>query len=495
MMHRNFGLAPLALIVAATISPSPAEAQPRPIDVGRIALTSDVTMYSVGKTGSERGTAGVKSASQKILARGNGLKEVRLDVAGTGSIRVTVGSDSNSFLADAVVPIDPSGTTKVTFEVVRAVQQGEWLTVLLRRPGGLQTPFTVGFSKDSEAYVFSDCVEVGSDLNMVVVGVTPMRLAFPAPRKPKALVILLENGGFALAGMDDHSVPYPTVRYATCPHMRIDLVGSESLEQMFQRGLSQLMAVLNPDHLFCYVAHYPLPPYDYLWNPVARQRHDEACRRAEDARRARWTIHEMSFEEWWMPVSDTIAESITQSVALAQSGASPYRYDKVVVLQDERFEPDRVLTELARLSADYDYDLHLLCHGGPNSFQGGDHASFEMSTFFLPLMQGILKGGIKSAPRAVYQMNCSSGTLVAEWLAIGARAVCGTGGEKINSMPTQYFHFLQHWMANETFQDSVRSEFQEARGYYDVLYALAPEKVEDSRHFVFGRGGLRITSN
>jgi hypothetical protein len=96
--------------------------------------------------------------------------------------------------------------------------------------------------------------------------------------------------------------------------------------------------------------------------------------------------------------------------------------------------------------------------------------------------------------RSVYQMNCKGGSLVKEWQAVGSEVVNGTSPDKNNYMPSQYFHFMNHWMANKSFAKSTSESFKEAKLYFQIVYALQQELIPASYLYTKGNANIKITS-
>lgn len=288
-------------------------------------------------------------------------------------------------------------------------------------------------------------------------GRVPARTNATLPGKT-ALLVFLENGGvasnFAACKVGTTKLQIPRIPVATCGRLAFALNPGESPLQMVKRAagiISQNRACMDP---------------------------------------TRWSVKSMTFDEWFKLASDYLLEEVTKAIALQQNTRS--KYAKVVVLEDAALNPSNALRKVSELvRGGYALDIHVLTHGGNEAFFGGGGARFDDASFFLPAKR---IRGLKI--RSVYQMNCVSGTLIDNWMDLGAKVVNGTFGTKNNYMPQSYFHFTARWLAGETFQAAVMGAYAEARIYTEPAYTLAGlgQYVIDSRHRVLGDGNCRLTA-
>ncbi len=289
------------------------------------------------------------------------------------------------------------------------------------------------------------------------------------PRPPRstgssrrALLVLLENGGIVTTlklcckGLDLKKLP--RVPVAICGAQRFALKPGENPIQLVRR-LGDLIKN-NPRAL----------------NPL------------------NWRVRTETFETWLDHTSDSLVEDSVKAVQKAQTAGG--KYHKVVTLEDNRFTTNRILAELRRLAPDYTIDIHILSHGGDGYFVGyrGHKVGQE---FFdkLKQMRRELRG--KPRIRAVYQMNCQSGTLVNRWRDAGAEVVNGTLGTANNYMPQQYFHFMGYWMNGKSFGDAISQSYKDAQAYTAPVYVhilRKPGYLIASIQQVKGRRTMRVTS-
>ena len=217
----------------------------------------------------------------------------------------------------------------------------------------------------------------------------------------KALLVLIENGGMRLDYVSEFTnIPLPPIEVkvpaVSCGNLSIQLPEGESLESYWSSILTKV-----GDNLTCL-------------NP------------------SNWTVGTKSvfsiqeFDDWWEVKSDYIVEEVAKALILAQEGNSSHKYDRVVIMDDD-FKKPRVFEKLDELAQEYTIDLHLLCHGGTHRFDGVGQEQFNRENFFIELKKALIRGEKTLPLRAVYQMNCSSGSLTEFWLGLGAKVVCGDG--------------------------------------------------------------------
>ncbi|WP_448501253.1 hypothetical protein [Sphingomonas sp.] len=148
------------------------------------------------------------------------------------------------------------------------------------------------------------------------------------------------------------------------------------------------------------------------------------------------------------------------------------RYDTVSVMEDANAIPSRVLAEMRRLAPSHVIDVHVLTHGTNNAFSGFNKAAFTQDSFFKHLSAD-RDAGKPMFIRAVYQMNCVSGTLMDDWEGVGAEAVNGTRAEYLNSMPWQYTHFMRSWITDQqSFDAATRTAYAQASGYTQPVFNI-----------------------
>ena len=276
------------------------------------------------------------------------------------------------------------------------------------------------------------------------------KITTPAGKKPVALVVLMENGGIeanleACLGKSNRG---KKITVATAGGVSLPIAGTKGLPKALKEAaaaLSQLSAPVAP---------------------------------------SKWKIERITLEEWVRRTSDLLLEELVKGLQ-AKSGMRSL-YAKVVILEDSKLTPARAVQTICGLGKTHEIDVHTLVHGRNNEFIGHAGVAFGRANFFDPIAQA----GVDV--RAVYQMNCVSGTLMDEWISIGADVVNGTLGKKNNYMPHQYFHFQKHWVAGRSFGNAVTQAYADARDYSEPAYETVGiiQYIEDSRMRVQGATGL-----
>jgi len=430
------------------------------------ATRTDVTHYRSSEPGSRSRALDVVGLVQNFVAEGTHITKVDFQARGSGTAAVVItgpGSGGNLELARQSITLNSTTSRSVTFDEPVAVTPGNLYRLWLVK-GGSSTfeavvsagagdyPWSSAWGKPSADESYENR---SADWNATVHGYWLGKPAAPARPTKHALIICLENGGLSLENIEEISENVPEIAVATCGSNQTTLRGDETLAEALMAMAGLGLHCLNPTN---------------------------------------WTVEWLTFEDWWAPVTDHVMETINDSLSGMVAGTTPLKYDKIVQLDDGEFTRERVLQEIEDLSDEYVIDMHFLCHGGTNVIVGDNHEWFTPSNFFRPLYQRMVSGAAPLHLRAVYQMNCSSGTLVDDWRAVGAEVVNGTEGDKLNCMPTMYHHFLQGWLAGKSFKKSVDDSYAAAVPYWSVVWVMDADKVPDSKHSVHGDGDLVMSS-
>ena len=267
----------------------------------------------------------------------------------------------------------------------------------------------------------------------------------PGPPGKRALLVILENGG-VMRNIDPtlKTALNVTIRTATCGNWEFELKVGENLADLVWRVGSQLAGnatCINPSN---------------------------------------WSITSFNPYQWLDARTDQAIENAVKgqnSLVNTQS-----RYDVVIVMEDANATPGKVITVIRQYAPTHVIDIHVLAHGGSESFSGYNGAAFTNSSFF-SVLQADRTQGKPLYIRSVYQMNCVSGTLKDNWQALGAVVVNGTQSTYLNSMPHQYFHFLQRWLATTGMSDASQRSWEDAAAYTRPVYMLVGKasRIDQSR--------------
>jgi hypothetical protein len=273
-------------------------------------------------------------------------------------------------------------------------------------------------------------VNQGLQINPAII---QARLPTGPPGK-RALLVIMENGG-AGTNLDPQvrqALSNLNIRTVTCGNFEFELREGEDVLSLIGR-LGNLLfsnaACLNP---------------------------------------ANWRQQTFNGLQWFNQLTDQALENAVKANGSLLNTQS--YYDRVVVMEDAAATPQQVIPVIRQLEPEYVLDIHVLTHGGNETFFGYNHVQFNAASFFDVLKAD--KDAGRLYIRAVYQMNCVSGTLKDNWIALGAVTVNGTTGLNNNSMPFQYFHYLAHWLETMGMSDASQVSWQEASVYAGPIYAL-----------------------
>jgi len=194
----------------------------------------------------------------------------------------------------------------------------------------------------------------------------------------------------------------------------------------------------------------------------------------------------MQIPLWLMRVIDYVAEEYVK-IALRAQGVFR-RYDRVLILEDERATGPDLRAALVALSRTHVVDLLVLSHGSPEALIGHQGRPITAQSF-APLIAQVQRDPSTVRLRAVWQMNCHGVTLLKTWQALGARSVCGTPG--VNWLPEPSLSlFMRHWLRGELFSHAVARSGSGAEGLWRRIYrhkghGVHP-RLESSRPIVYG---------
>jgi hypothetical protein len=285
----------------------------------------------------------------------------------------------------------------------------------------------------------------------------------------KALVVLLQNGGYRNGLPVDPGFDVPTGLTFSCGGWSIDLgPGASVFDAIAAVGVPPFNRCLNPAN----------------WSVTTRTRHYTAG-------------------EFLREVTNFVAEEA--GITTIDASGARARYTTVRILQDSELQLPRIRQELQSLASSYLIDVHVLAHGGPGSF-GLDGEVTADGLRDLRTIVGLTL-------RSVFQQNCYGRTLNSAWLDAGAQVVTGTVG--INYMPAAYGPFLFRWVHGEMFGDAVRHSYDDVAPMHRAAYrfldlyddadqerhppqfdvggGLSPdEELDSSRQIIQGAAGLTL---
>ena len=240
----------------------------------------------------------------------------------------------------------------------------------------------------------------------------------------KALVVLLQNGGYTGGLPFNPGFDIPTGLHFWCDGHAVDLgLGASVWDAIHAIGMPAFDRCLNPGN----------------WSVTTLRRHYTAA-------------------EFIRDMTNFAAESI--GVATVYGSGAPARYSKIVILQDNDLRASRIRQQLQSLASSYLVDVHVLAHGDSTSFG----LNGEMTDADIRGLRTI----VGLTLRSVFQQNCNGSGLNNAWLYAGAQVVTGTAG--INSMPIAYGPFIRRWVAGESFFDAVQHSYNDAVPMHQAAY-------------------------
>lgn len=240
----------------------------------------------------------------------------------------------------------------------------------------------------------------------------------------KALVVLLQNGGYTGGLPFNPGFDVPTGLHFWCDSHAVDLgLGASVWDAIHAIGMPAFDRCLNPGN----------------WSVNTLTRHYTAAELVRD-------------------MTNFVAESI--GVATVYGSGAAARYTKIVILQDNDLRASRIRGQLQALASSYLVDIHVLAHGDSSSFG----LNGEMTDSDIRGLRTI----VGLTLRSVFQQNCNGSGLNNAWLYAGAQVVTGTAG--INSMPVAYGPFIRRWVAGETFFDAVQHSYSDVAPIHQSAY-------------------------
>lgn len=163
-------------------------------------------------------------------------------------------------------------------------------------------------------------------------------------------------------------------------------------------------------------------------------------------------IHGVPLPQWAMDAVDWLTEEYAK-LLLRLYGAYR-RYDRVIVLEDERATGPQLVHALTTASRDHRVDLLLLVHGHQHCLVGYKNKALVGPETFGPLLDAYRQDATLLDLRMVYGLNCYGVTLAPVWLALGAQAANGAVG--VNWFPEPSLSvFLYQWLHGRPYSQAV----------------------------------------
>lgn len=206
-------------------------------------------------------------------------------------------------------------------------------------------------------------------------------------------------------------------------------------------------------------------------------------------------ISGIDLPQWVMDIIDYVTEEYAKLV-LRLFGAYR-RYDRVVILEDDKATGLQLGRALLDTSATHQIDLLLLVHGLESCLIGCRGKEYVGRETFTPLLDAVAEDPGAVDLRMVYGLNCYGASLAPTWQALGADVANGAIG--VNWLPEPSLSvFLWHWLRGKPYTYAVgRSYTWATRVARWLLPAQADGRdhpmILSSQQIISGRGDLTIS--
>jgi len=205
-------------------------------------------------------------------------------------------------------------------------------------------------------------------------------------------------------------------------------------------------------------------------------------------------ISGVTLPKWAMTLLDYVTEEYAK-ILLRLLGAYR-RYDRVIILEDERATGALLSRALLKASPTHTVDLLLLVHGVERCLVGCGGKEYVGEETFGPLKRMVAANPQALDLRMVYGVNCYGVTLAPTWQALGAQVYNGATG--VNWLPEPSLSvFLWHWLGGKPYTYAVsRSYTWATRIARHILPAQADGQdhsmIRSSQQVITGQGDLTI---
>ena len=207
-------------------------------------------------------------------------------------------------------------------------------------------------------------------------------------------------------------------------------------------------------------------------------------------------IHGLRLPPWATAAIDWATEEYAKRMLRVYGAHS--RYDRVILLEDERATAENLISALIEQSAGHTVDLLLLVHGQDGCLVGHRGRNFVDAADFDALQARLGRSDGLLDLRVVYGLNCYGASLATTWMALGAHAVNGSLG--VNWLPEPSLSlFLHKWLNGASFAEAVVHSAGRARAVGRLLWRDRADGSEHpciagSRQVVYGLQDVTIAS-
>ncbi len=164
-------------------------------------------------------------------------------------------------------------------------------------------------------------------------------------------------------------------------------------------------------------------------------------------------IHGLKLPQSAMDTIDFVTEEYAK--LLLRFYGAYRRYQRVIILEDERAVGIELSAALLDASRDYQVDVLLLVHGHQGQLLGYKGKHWVGPETFGPLASAYRTDASLLDIRMVYGLNCYGASLAETWMSLGAKAV--NGAVNVNWFPEPSLSvFLHNWLSGASFSDAVQ---------------------------------------
>lgn len=196
---------------------------------------------------------------------------------------------------------------------------------------------------------------------------------------------------------------------------------------------------------------------------------------------------------WAMDMIDFVTEEYAK--AMLHLYGAYRRYDRVIVLEDERATGSQLAAALLGASRTHSVDMLLLVHGHDGQLVGYRGRERVGAETFDELQRARLSDPASLDLRMVYGLNCYGLSLAPRWLALGAKVANGSAG--VNWFPEPSLSiFLHKWLGGSSYSQAVIASNATATRWWGRLLNSRPDQehpwICSSRQVIMGEQDLTI---
>lgn len=204
-------------------------------------------------------------------------------------------------------------------------------------------------------------------------------------------------------------------------------------------------------------------------------------------------IHGKNLPQWAMTIVDFVSEEYAK--ALLHLYGAHRRYDRLIILEDERATGPDLEETLLSISRTHRVDILLLVHGHEGCLVGYRGKNMVGSETWQRLRRAYAQDPNALDLRMIYGLNCFGASLASTWIELGAEVVNGAVG--VNWFPEPSLSvFLRNWLGGQPYSQAVTRSNRRANQVWSLLLRSTPDSVHpwiiSSRQIVYGQADITI---